>query len=94
MSHSKGPWETAVNGNEEWDVCLSGGGDMVADLSGCGPNQKANARLIAAAPELLEALKTAVSMLEDSIGEFERFDHTRAEEFQAIINKAEGRIAK
>jgi hypothetical protein len=54
--HTPGPWETSVLSNgKEWQVCQHGGGDMIADLSQAD-NQKANAALIAAAPELLHAL--------------------------------------
>ena len=60
--HTPGPWETALSFTADnriiWDVCLPDGGDMIADLAECGDEQtqEANARLIAAAPELLEAL--------------------------------------
>ena len=60
--HTKGPWEISATGTE-WDICMAGGGDMLADLSGC-PNAEANARLIAAAPELLEALQGYVAHIE------------------------------
>jgi hypothetical protein len=37
---------------------MAGGGDMLADLTGC-PNEKANAFLFAAAPDLLQAMLVA-----------------------------------
>lgn len=52
-AHTPGPWETSVNDEGQWDVCAEGGGDMVADLSDCPGNAEGNARLIAAAPDLL-----------------------------------------
>lgn len=61
--YTNGPWETAVNSSNEWDVCLPDGGDMVADLAKCD-NQEANARLIASAPDLLEACKELLTYIE------------------------------
>ena len=54
-------WETSVNGDGQWDVCEEGGGDMVADLAGCGTlkQQERRARLIAAAPDMSRALRDA-----------------------------------
>lgn len=54
--HTEGPWEISQNANGDYDICTTGGGDMLADLSGCS-NAQANAQLIAAAPELLAALQ-------------------------------------
>lgn len=59
--HTPGPWETSRNGRD-WVVCEGGAGDMICDLAGCG-NDKHNARLIAAAPELLAALENARNVL-------------------------------
>lgn len=58
-----GPWETSVNDEGQWDVCAEGGGDMVADLADCPESAEANARLIAAAPDLLAALRLTISAL-------------------------------
>jgi len=61
--HTPGPWETSVNEAGEWDVCEGGGGDMIADLKGC-INAEGNAPLMAAAPDLLAALKECMAELE------------------------------
>ena len=54
--HTPGPWTTSSLPNgTEWTVSIDDG-DMLADLTGC-PNEQANARLIAAAPDLLAALQ-------------------------------------
>jgi hypothetical protein len=66
--HTPGPWETAVNDEGQWDVCDAGGGDLLADLSDCPENAEANARLIAAAPELLAALKAILARVESGEG--------------------------
>lgn len=58
MSHTPGPWAI----NEESDECLPGkmsiesNGHFIAQVDEC-KSQKPNARLISAAPELLEALQ-------------------------------------
>lgn len=65
--HTPGPWETSTliskdAGREDaqWIICLPDGGDMLADLTGC-PDAEANANLMAAAPELLAALKDVLA---------------------------------
>lgn len=59
-AHTPGPWATSsLSNGTEWTVSIDGG-DMLADLTGC-PNEQANARLIAAAPDLFKALKALVS---------------------------------
>lgn len=58
QQHTPGPWATSsLSNGTEWTVSIDGG-DMLADLTGC-PNEQANARLIAAAPELFAALEQA-----------------------------------
>lgn len=61
MSHTKGPWNLVWWGNEQYPFPLS----VLADNDGAWVSRggevssEANARLIAAAPDLLEALKMA-----------------------------------
>lgn len=69
VTHTPGPWETSSNGTD-WDVCQENAGDMIADLKDC-PNAQANARLIAAAPDLLTACRCALADLEGIMPEFE-----------------------
>jgi len=93
-AHTPGPWETSVNDEGQWDVCAEGGGDMVADLSDCPENAEGNARLIAAAPELLAELRCVVESFRDEprIGSVEA-NFIRREWFEravAAIAKAEG----
>jgi hypothetical protein len=82
---------------ENTDILISGGfsrgkrGAKVADLIatvGCGLNstQEANARLIAAAPDMLGALKAAWAWFNDE----HRDDHAWSL-VQAAIAKAEGK---
>ena len=57
--HTPGPWKvTPSNQTSGWGVCIEAPGRIIAKLTGRKKNDKeANARLIAAAPELLEALE-------------------------------------
>jgi hypothetical protein len=56
LKHTPGPWESDRNGK------IWAGGVSLADTYACarGIDYKANARLIAAAPELLEACRLIV----------------------------------
>ena len=60
--HTPGPWEAVYN-DHYWDIKLEGSYERIGDTCtsqflSSGDNEEANARLIAAAPELLEALGT------------------------------------
>lgn len=89
MSFTKGPWK-ATESNAIFDAA----GEQVA---GCGAqigqsNPCANARLIAAAPELLEGCKYALKCFEQMerdycLGEYQRGISVTLE---AAIAKAEG----
>jgi len=75
MTHTKGPWQYKQRGTQIWGRSVGGcrleeSNHLIADVRGWGhiqylPNgkdvQDANGRLIAAAPELLEALKNFIS---------------------------------
>lgn len=95
MGHTPGPWVVGgASGNEgeareivaasrtiawsasTWD---EDEGDVVTE------EDDANAHLIAAAPELLEALKAGLHQLENSTGQ-----HDLPALFRAAITKAEG----
>ena len=90
MKHTPGPWE-----HNDTDMLQVQGRVMgysvpisLIQKRSVGPMQaKANARLIAAAPELLEALKQLVNRFEQS-GAYDH-DHT-IELAQSVIAKAEG----
>lgn len=72
--HTKGPWVIATHSPKEQPQIWSVDDGQVCELSTVGSFQaaeteaqvQANARLIAAAPELLEALKVAFSELNDA----------------------------
>ncbi len=86
MSHTPGPWRThLVDSTSVVDAT----GDEVAWMQGAYKTDsdvermEANARLIAAAPDLLEALK--------QVRLHSAMPHTLREQIEAAIAKAEGR---
>lgn len=71
--HTPGPWRanakpmgnpygviTEHGENENWSIC-NDGGRFIAAIK-MQPEEEANARLIAAAPEMLEALESALNV--------------------------------
>lgn len=106
--HTKGPWTVkpkGVYGHDEngSDLLIAvtrqpnGFQDSIGSVLPDYDVDEANARLIAAAPELLEALKTAVAGWESDIRS--EYDGTgiltrlldQLEPFKKIISKAEGK---
>jgi hypothetical protein len=72
--HTKGPWKTDAEFGHE--VVLGRDGAMVADCAilhkkRLGEINKTNARLIAAAPDLLAALKSVVAIADRKTVEFD-----------------------
>ena len=71
MKHTPGEWFTHREGFSTVYVECRIGGGLIQEVAACGPTaagseqQEANARLIAAAPELLEALQDCVTALHD-----------------------------
>lgn len=67
--HTPGPWRlTAIPAGNSLTVMVSGsaGYDLVDALGNDAPTNPADARLIAAAPELAEALAELVRMADDT----------------------------
>mgnify|MGYP001575492905 CR=1 FL=1 len=93
MKHTPGSWETSSNADNQWDVCMEGAGDMIADLSGCN-NQEANACLIAAAPQLLEELDDVAGLLDDIEHGYSESNPKLAERAARASAKARAIIAK
>ena len=105
MSHTPGPWHVGGKGNAIVYADVEGGSYAVANaVTFHGqPNfeDAANARLIAAAPDLLEALRKLVGLIMDEHGsgadllpvhhEFDPEHYAAIREARASIAKAEGR---
>ena len=82
--HTPGPWHAVIAGGVQPVI----GGPLITSAhtkSGMLPNYEANARLIAAAPELLEALRGVVRVADRSTIEFDAA--------RAAIAKATGESA-
>ena len=61
MSHTQGSWTVEKRGIGLKSLCIIHRGEVVSTLHKGAQNREANARLIAAAPELLEVLKDALN---------------------------------
>lgn len=86
-SHTPGPWTIHDQVDSEGFTIIKGQGLRLAKVTNSEPDwAEANAHLIAAAPELLEALEAAAVSL-SSVGLWEESQHARA-----AIAKAEGRV--
>ena len=85
--HTPGPWVekygTLYGSNGEKVVCSSNG--LAFGSVNSWPDAAANARLIAAAPELLEALQAIISDMDSEFGT--DYDYNKA---RAVIAKATG----
>ncbi len=97
MKHTKGPWKVTYDGN--WTVT---GGDFTICHDNIDDHEKrqeesyANAKLIAAAPELLDACTAILSRIYESMvceqidGEDAALLSDAAAKVWQAINKAEG----
>ena len=92
VKHTPGPW--FITGSMTKYVEARIPGRMIQEVAACGPTaaddgygeqQMANARLIAAAPELLEALESVLENCLDSDGLAAAYEKARA-----AIAKAKG----
>ena len=80
MTHTPGPWKAITGGADAKVVCPDGRSFLIGDIIYHDEN-KANANLIAAAPDMLEALKATLDVI-----------HERDiyEQVEQAIAKAEG----
>jgi len=91
--HTPGPWNYTMDKDRGWDFKLTADHGKTEIVSGCGccdspwVSCEADARLIAAAPELLEALELIVSFIDAGQGTWTIEDQNKA---RAAIAKAKG----
>lgn len=84
-----GPWHTKREGFSTVYVEARIGGGMIQEVAACGPTaegseqQEANARLISAAPELLESLDFCARVLNELRMEGPALDAARAAIYKA-----------
>ena len=94
MSFTPGPWHRNVD--EEGhnpDICVTDRrGDILCDIGGgLLETRLANARLIAAAPDLLAACKEAAHRMRHHLVVASPWGNEVVEELEAAIAKAEGK---
>ena len=93
--HTPGPWR--IDRNNSWPIYVSAesDGEGVAMMDGLLELREANARLIAAAPELLQALEWMQSLFLPSGAYQEKFQDQLSmalEKAEAVIRKAKGEL--
>lgn len=98
--HTPGPWKVAahsgqhrsfISSNDESVLPIKNDGIYIAHV--LGPDNKANARLIAAAPDLLTALKALLPFTQFA-GEMDTTARERAkQDASAAVAKAEGALS-
>lgn len=94
-NHTKGPWKTEKNGVHSWHIAAINSPvnndwiEVWSPSANCGDEEtmEANARLIAAAPELLEALAELADYVDERTGDNEC---RTLENARAAIAKARG----
>lgn len=93
IKHTPGPWSVSFECvDPEWAIVATRGGVVIANVN-ADHLQDANARLIAAAPDLLEAVAGLIRLSEairHSVG-LGKNQLERIERAKAAIAKAEGR---
>lgn len=95
--HTSGPWEVKEALS---NFRIYAGSEQICETYLRGEDDKANARLIAAAPKMLEALKSTLPILQEYIKEVGPCEHDVnicicglikvADEVSEAISKAEG----
>lgn len=85
MRHTKGPWKV-IKHSKGFEVFSKGEDVSVCEMSADDDQSLKNAHLIAAAPEMLEALTYALEIIEKKIN----VDDATLFRFEEIIKKARG----
>lgn len=96
--HTPGPWCINYNHRHSLDQCditIAGDVFLLADIN--GPNYahcEANARLIAAAPDLLAAVVAALPIVEAALFDAAKTDCMREAELMVVAGEMRNAIAK
>lgn len=90
MAHTPGPWRVHRNKRLRPSKIESKEGRLCT-FHTCDPNIEANARLIAVAPELLEALEATIEWVGSLWPELESLDDWR-QTVSKIVAKAKGKV--
>ena len=88
MTHTPGPWHRNIAPATKYSTIYAGRNTHICHLANGGLTElevESNCNLIAAAPELLEALERAVFELDQD-------GRTNTDDFKAAINKARGQV--
>ena len=90
--HTPGPWKTTHSEVNGYRVSDSTGWGVAVVLK--DTNDEANARLIAAAPQMLEALQTAFDLLKEYQSMYQHPDNIDPEidEIEAVLMAAKGEV--
>lgn len=97
MNHTPGPWKVGVEVQTQHTLdedtlvveIINSDGEFVACCNEPNDAYKANAQLIATAPELLNALETCVEIIKNEYPECQWNDY-RVDKFEALISKVKG----
>lgn len=90
MKHTPGPWQVRSKQMRHLhQVGIVNHGNFRALANTCGDNAVANARLIAAAPELLEACKMALAQVVQDNDERKAEHRGTEHQLRAALAKAE-----
>jgi len=91
VSATPGPWYIEEHNPGEFDITSGEGGKIIAMADCEGKEAKANAHLIAAAPELLEALKLVRDKYQEHFENMPVAWQSVDNIIEAAIAKAEGK---
>jgi len=90
MEHTPGPWKAhrlPKNGHAEWEIRWSDDGECVAEVV----YTEADAKLMAAGPEMLDALKITMSYLESFRDQWQEGEEIVYHHASYALAKAEGK---
>lgn len=93
MPHTPGPWQIVISPQKHFDIVKNDETDGIAfvDVRDNKEEERANAMLIAAAPELLDALEELRRWFDDNVSTYEPH---YSPEYAAMWRRVRNAIAK